>query len=555
MIPRYDGLVPAIRGPASSSTPTTNTKNTIPTTVARYVMHPASTSTAAAPGNTGRENTSGEHERRLYTFLPSADVSAPPRQLRVASYFFGDTDPSSSAAASGLAAEEESSSSSDEDGDDDGADAEGEQQRQQVRSAPPNASAPASNTHASHGKERRRRRRGREPMRLEYQGIMDVKPVTATSDRVVKMASTPSAVYRHLTCVLMEMPTAWRDTRSDGADGAENGDEAPRATTSSRLVLSTVLARPILQLWGERKEASAAADGMRDGTGAATGISKSWYSEQSTRISKKDWKTMDAAEAEAHKPTNWSDDDGGAEEDGSGSGGAETALAARDRKRAKAEATGRAVRDFLAGTKEALRQQSGVGDTDLLRPMATTAMPPPASSPAVAAASGASIITAKEWAKDENTNQSVGTVRRIVKAAATPSDASAPLTATTAVNPKTPAPVATVSIPSSNITDSNTATSNELESSDASLALPVLAAAVLREVRLTEARETAPLMELQKRILKQLPDFTVMSQKIKAPETKQEAVEWFQTCRQELRVWLQGQGHVIASDGTVTFGG
>ncbi|KPI86206.1 hypothetical protein ABL78_4719 [Leptomonas seymouri] len=542
MIPRYDGLVPAIRGPASSAAHVGSTSNTVATTVKRYVICPTPTLTFATVSANNSKEAGGEHERRLYVFSPSADVSAPPRELRVASYFFGDTDPQPSAGASLLAAEEESSGDSAGDADE-ADDAEGRDPLGHIASL--NSSRSAVNAGAPSGKARRRRRRGREPMRLEYEGIMDAKATAALSDRVVRVASTPASAYSHLTCVLVDLPSSWQDVHDEGAESSTKERAPPRASTYSRLVRPTALIRPILQMWGERKEASAAVDSVGGGTHAAIGISNSWYSEQSTRINNKDWKTMDAMDAEAHKPTNWSDDDGGADDGGDGS--AERALAARDRKRAKAEATSQAVRSFLAGTKDALRQQAGVEDAEALR-LTGNETKPPTLSPAATAANAASHATEKESERDERINGPFSTDKSHTRGGMTTLDAAAPRSMPTTAQ-SAPAPHAAAP------TVSSTTTNCVHDASDASMTLPALAAAVLQEMRQADARTTAPFTELQRRILKRLPDFSVVNQKVKSPETKKEAVEWFQTRQRELRVWLQGQGHMISSDGTVTFVG
>jgi hypothetical protein len=554
MIPRYDGLVPAIRGPASTTTAAAaaSAARKAPAVVRHYVIQPSTTTTitttAKSPvqqgGTTGV--TSGEREYRLYTFLPSSDVAAPPKELRVASHFFGDTEAASAAGVAVAEADEDSDSGSSSNSDDekDDNDFRFKGQRQQGRDA---SSAASNSVTALSGRARRRRRRGREPMRLEYQGIMDTNRANPYADRVVKMASTPAAAYRHLSCVLLKLPASWRDPQSlDSGEGSKGDGSSPPSGLNSSLISCSLLAQPVLQLWGERKEANAV--GHSSSTGS--GISSSWYSEQSTKISKKDWKTMDAVDAEMHRPTNWSDGDGGDdEEDGHKSNTAETAMTARERKRAKAEATGQAVRAFLAGTKEALRRQNSMKEVE----EGSTRTTQPSPSPAALAAAMKTVPKPAEMANSG------------VKGHDAPSPSPRRLTVVvpTALRTSSPPPSVALSVQNTPMADppapinANKLTSNMQgveETADAAT-LPTLASAVLKEVQEAEGRATASLMELQKRILKQLPDFATMNQKIKSPETKKEAVEWFQMCQRDLRVWLQGHGHMIGSDNTVTFGG
>ena len=533
MIPRYDGLVPAIRGPASSATAAAaSTSSKTSTTVERYVIRPTCITEASFPATKDRVAAEvanfGEPECRLYAFTPSVDAAVPPRELRVASRFFAK------AVASPQSAADEDNDATDEDvGDGDSeVSSEGvpeqqqQQQEQQQRAGASNFPSHTSTTasrNRTRSRRRRRRRRGLEPMRLEYQGTMDTQGANAAGGQVIQMASTPAAGYKHLTCVLIELPTTWRESQSDDASSASS-------PSVSNVVPATALVRPVLQLWGERGRASDA---------EAEGISSSWSSGLSTRISAKDWKTMDAADAEMHKPTNWSDDDGG----GGGDGGEETTRNARDRKRAKAEATSQSVRTFLAGTKAALHQQNSTTE-DVTAPLHSTAAQ----------------VAAKERRSDLTNNAPLKTEAGTT----TPVAMQPPLpTAAGGAAKKDHETPVTVALPSprsppARVNNAATVRSNTAAvavASTASLTLPELAATVLREIQQTEARATAPLMELQKRIFKQLPDFSVMNQKIKSPDTKKEAVGWFQTCQRELRVWLQGHGHMIASDNIVTFGG
>ncbi|TPP43762.1 hypothetical protein CGC21_20805 [Leishmania donovani] len=471
MIPRYDGLVPAIRGPASvcavasaNATPSSTTMRTAAATaVTRYVICPVET--------VGRENAhlnaAAEHERRLFAFLPSVDCATPPRELRVSSHYFED-------------------------------------------------SLDAS------------------PMRLEYDGFLTPSATEAT--KCVRLVSTPASEYSHLTCVLLQLPTTWREQDIDEGEG-HGRTACLSSSTSKPLITSIPLRRPILQLWGERNTAAAGPnDGSLFSGSSAASISAAWGSDTPLRISTKDWKTMDAAEADLHKPTNWSDDDGGDVSDegrGKSSKGADDTISARARKREREEATNVAVRSFLAGAKEALRQQGAVGTADGF------AQPQPAVRRDNAAPVSARVETSAP-----------------VKAAAKRAAVTVPLSSDSSGSRVRPS-VATPAVPPTRVLTTNSAgplPSSGAAPPDDSASLDSLACTVVAGMQSTEARRMATLMELQKRILKQLPEFAAMSQKIKSTATKQEAVAWFQTSQQALRVWLVEHGHTINSDGTVTFG-
>ncbi|CAG9580374.1 conserved hypothetical protein [Leishmania major strain Friedlin] len=521
MIPRYDGLVPAIRGPASAcavasvnATPSSTTKRTAAaTTVARYVICPVET--------TGTENAhvnaTAERERRLFAFLPSVDCAAPPRELRVSSHYFEDA-----LVASVASSDAESGEDLDE----------GEESH---TSTARRGNTREDGAHGSNsGSRKRRRARRREPMRLEYDGFL--APATEATKRV-RLVSTPASEYSHLTCVLLQLPTAWREQDMDEGEGHGRTACVSSSSTSKPLITSMPLRRPILQLWGERNTAAA---GPNDGSlctgSSAASISAAWGSDTRLQISKKDWKTMDAAEEDLHKPTNWSDDDGGDASDegrGKSASGADDAISARARKREREEATSIAVRSFLAGTKEALRQQGAVGAADGF------AQPQPAVRSDNAAPVSARVETSAP-----------------VKAAAKRATVTVPLSSGSSGS-RVRSSVATPAVPPTHALTTNSAAplpSSGVAPPDGSASLDSLACTVVTGMLSSEARRAATLMELQKRILKQLPEFATMSQKMKSTATKQEAVAWFQTSQQALRAWLVEHGHTIDSDGTVTFG-
>ncbi|CAC9526233.1 conserved hypothetical protein [Leishmania infantum JPCM5] len=521
MIPRYDGLVPAIRGPASvcavasaNATPSSTTMRTAAATaVTRYVICPVET--------VGRENAhlnaAAEHERRLFAFLPSVDCATPPRELRVSSHYFED-----SLDASVAGSDAESGEDLDEDE---------ESHTTARRGNPREDSAHGSNS----GSRKRRRARRREPMRLEYDGFLTLSATEAT--KCVRLVSTPASEYSHLTCVLLQLPTTWREQDIDEGEGHGRTACLSSSSTSKPLITSIPLRRPILQLWGERNTAAAGPnDGSLFSGSSAASISAAWGSDTPLRISTKDWKTMDAAEADLHKPTNWSDDDGGDVSDegrGKSSKGADDTISARARKREREEATNVAVRSFLAGAKEALRQQGAVGTADGF------AQPQPAVRRDNAAPVSARVETSAP-----------------VKAAAKRAAVTVPLSSDSSGSRVRPS-VATPAVPPARVLTTNSAgplPSSGAAPPDGSASLDSLACTVVAGMQSTEARRMATLMELQKRILKQLPEFAAMSQKIKSTATKQEAVAWFQTSQQALRVWLVEHGHTINSDGTVTFG-
>ncbi|GET91582.1 hypothetical protein, conserved [Leishmania tarentolae] len=525
MIPRYDGLVPAIRGPApacaaaSADETQSSTKRTVATTrVTRYTICPVDT----VDTERAHVNAAQGGERRLFAFLPSVDCVTPPRELRVASQYFEDSMFASIAG---------SDADSGEDLDD----------NEESDTTTKHGNAREDGTHGvNSGNRKRRRARRREPMRLEYDGILTASSKEATKS--ARLVSTPASEYSHLSCVLLQLPTSWRqhDIEEDKGHG-ETACLSP-LSTSKPLITSTPLRRPILQLWGERNTAAA---GSNDGSpfpgNNATSISAAWGSDTPLRISKKDWKTMDAAEADLHKPTNWSDDDGGDVSDegrGKSSKGADDTNSARARKREKEVATSVAVRSFLAGTREALRQQGSVGAANGLAPLQQVVGSDNVARVSAPVDTPAPVKTTEERAAvtmQLSPDSSGSKVRPSVAAAAMS--------------------IPTVLPTSALVTNSAASLPSSAGAPlDGSTSLDSLACSIVSKMQSSEARTTATLMELQKRILKQLPEFAAMSQKMKSPATKQDAIAWFQTSQQALRAWLVEHGHTINSDGVVTFG-
>ncbi|CBZ29634.1 conserved hypothetical protein [Leishmania mexicana MHOM/GT/2001/U1103] len=521
MIPRYDGLVPAIRGPApacavasANATPSSTTKRTaVATTVTRYAICPVD----KASTENAHVNAAAERERRLFAFLPSVDCTTPPCELRVSSHYFED-----SLDASVVGSDADSGEDLDE--------------NEESHTTARRANAREDDAHGSNsGSRKRRRARRREPMRLEYDGLLT--PSARGATKCVRLVSTPASEYSHLTCVLLQLPMTWRKQDIDEGEGHGRTVYSSSSSTSKPLITSTPLRRPILQLWGERNTAAAGpSDGPLFSGSSAASISAAWGSDTPLRISKKDWKTMDVAEADLHKPTNWSDDDGGDVSDegrGKSSRGADDTISARARKREREEATNIAVRSFLAGTKEALRQQGAARASDGF------AQPQPTVRSDNAAPVGARVETSAP-----------------VKAAAKRAAATVPLSSDSSGS-LVQSSVATPAVPPTQALATNSAAprpSSAAAPPDGSASLDSLACTVVTGMQSSEARTTATLMELQRRILKQLPEFAAMSQKMKSSATKQEAVAWFQTSQQALRAWLVEHGHAINSDGTVTFG-
>ncbi|AIO01138.1 hypothetical protein LPMP_322520 [Leishmania panamensis] len=527
MIPRYDGLVPAIRESApsrsavasASATRSATMQRTVEaTTVTRYVICPvASLSTENA-----HADATAERERRLFAFLPSVDCATPPYELHVSPHYFED---SMDAPVAG------SDIGSGEDLDED----------EESHTAATRDKTREDGAHgSSSGNRKRRRVLRREPMRLEYNSLLS--PSTKEAAKPVRLVSTPASEYSHLSCVLLQLPTLWLQQDVNGGEGHGRTACSPSSSTSKSFITPTPLRRPILQLWGERTMAPAGpSNGPLFSGNSAASISAAWGSDTSLRISTKDWKTMDAAEADLHKPTNWSDDDGGYvsnEGGGKSSRGADDSLSARARRQEKEEVTSTAIRAFLLGTKEALRQQGATGAADAF------AQPHPAVHGDDTLPASARVVdpaptkTAPKQAAVtlQLSSNSAGSVMQ--------SSVAAPAVPTPAVRP-TPAPAvdSAASLPSS----------TAVAVSDCAL-LDSLACTVVTGMQSSEARTMTTLMELQKRILRQLPEFAAMSQKMKSVATKQEAVTWFQTWQQTLRVWLVEHGHAINSDGTVTFG-
>ncbi|KAK7198141.1 hypothetical protein NESM_000770600 [Novymonas esmeraldas] len=521
MIPRHGGLVPAIRGPTTPGTGTgapATRPAAAPTTVTRYVVCPA----PLPSSESAHVGEAAPPERRLFVFAPSADCPAAPRELRVASHFFDDDATRPPYGSDG--------SDGDEGSDDDAGEG---------GSATAARGGPGADTAHGGGRggtnRRRRRARRREPMRLEYDARLDTaaEPVAGP----VHLASTPLSEYSHLTCVLLPLPVSWRGQQppQQATSAGEATVEEERGTVAAAPPLSPSpwprvtpipLRRPMLQLWGTRSTPSAGLNGVGHPAGDGASISAAWGSGASTRLSKKDWKTMDAAEADLHRPTRWSDDD-----DGDGGGeekpprGTDDPVAARERKRAKAEATSGAVRAFLVGAKEALRQQ-GVASAE----GADGAPPPPPTPPPPPPPEKARAATPSPAAP-----QRAAMVLQLGAAGAAVTPRAAPVAATVTLARQSAAAAAEPAGASSTSLDS-------------------LASAVVAEMQSSEARASAALMELQKRILKRLPEYATMSLKMKSPASKPEAVSWFQTAQHALRGWMVEHGHTIASDGTVTFG-
>ncbi|KAG5470644.1 hypothetical protein LSCM1_01890 [Leishmania martiniquensis] len=516
MIPRYDGLVPTIRRPASASavTSTQAKPSAVSSSVTRYVIRPLTTASAEEE----HASATAERERRLFVFLPSVDCATPPCELRVSPHYFEDS-VDAPVAGSDL-------DSGDDLGEDD-----------ESHTASTHDSARQDGAQGSNRKRRRARRR--EPMRLEYGGFP--RRSAAESASSVRLVSTPASEYSHLTCVLLQLPTPWRQQNGDVGEGHDRTACSPLSPTSTPLITCTPLRRPILQLWGERSSASAGPKGGPSFSGSsATGISAAWGSDTPLRIRKKDWKTMDAAEADLHRPRNWSGDDGDVSDESNGkpSRSADEAISARTRKREKDEATHTAVRAFLAGAKEALRHRGTVSTAGELSQQQAAVISNDTTS---ARACGAAPIPAEAAPKRGSVTLqlSTGSPRSMAQASAgTPAVRASP-----------------VYLPPACDADAIAAVPSGAASADGPASLDSLACTVVTGIRTVESRTVATLMELQKRILKQLPEFAAMSQKMKSAATRHEAVAWFQTSQQALRAWLEERGHAIHSDGTVTFGG
>ncbi|KAG5496300.1 hypothetical protein JKF63_02601 [Porcisia hertigi] len=527
MIPRHDGLVPLIREPGSScavasanATPSASTKRTAAAaTVTKYIIRPLATASA----DDAHASAATKGERRLFTFLPSVDCTTPPYKLHVSSRYFEDSmdDP--------LAVSD----------DDSGEDMLGEEES---RTTNKHGNTRENGATGSNGGSRKRRRaRRREPLRLEYDGFLS--PLTAESAKSARLVSTPAAEYSHLACVLLELPASWRQKENDESERSGTAVCSLSSSAPQPLITATPLQRPILQLWGERNTVAA---GFKDGGllgSSASNISAAWGSDVPLRISKKDWKTMDAVEADLHRPTNWSDDDGGDVSDEGRGGrsvkGAGDLLSARTRRQAKEEVTSTTVRAFLVGAKEALRQHSANRTAD------DSAQPQLASGSDKVLPLGGRVVDPAPL---------TASPRRVALTLQLPSDSS---------GASVPPPVVAPAVPTSRAhfdTGAMTNTVSPLLSAAPaapakdSVSLDSLAVTVVTEMQSSESRTMAPLMELQKRILKQLPEFAAMNQKMKSNATKQEAITWFQTSQKALRMWLVEHGHTINSDGTVTFG-
>ncbi|KAG5495552.1 hypothetical protein GH5_03215 [Leishmania sp. Ghana 2012 LV757] len=516
MIPRYDGLVPVIRRPASSfTTALAHANPSAPaSSVTRYVI--SSFSTASA--ETAHTNATAERERRLFIFLPSVDCATPPCELQVSPHYFED---------SVDAPEADSDLDSGEDLAED----------EESQTASTRGSARQGGAHGSIRKRRRARRR--EPMRLEYGGFY--RPSAEEAAKSVRLVSTPASKYSHLACVLLQLPTSWREQDGDEGVGHARTACSPSSPSSKSVITCTPLRRPILQLWGERSSARVdPKEGHLFSGGNAAGISAAWGSDTPLRIRKKDWKTMDAVEADLHRPTKWSgDDDGDVSDESRGKPltGADQTVSARARRREKEEGTHTSVRAFLVGAKEALRQQGAVntaGEFSEQQPAVLSGDAPPvlaqveAPAPVEVAPKRAS-VTLQLYS-----GASGSVVQSSVAAAA--------------------AYASPVHPPPASGTDAVASLPPTAVSADESTSLDSLACAVVAGMQRSEARTTATLMELQKRILKQLPEFAAMSEKMRSAATKQEAITWFQTSQRALRAWLVERGHLIHSDGTVTFG-
>lgn len=436
--------------------------------------------------------TAATEEVRLFTFSASADCPVLPEELQVAEQLFE--------LPNGAAASEDKATRNGQDDDSD--DAYDAEERNGALGSSNDGGHFSGMQQPRRRLQQRRRQREAEPLRLEYCGVIATAGATSSglARKTVRLASTPAGEYSHLRCILLHFsPPLQKD------DDGSATEEVPVATQ----VRAESLTQPILKLWGERDEAV-------QSTGV--GISSRWNSEMTTRISKADWKTMDRVDAEAHAPRNWSDGDNDDHKSSDTVSSAVTGLTSEQKRRRDllSRQDGTTAASFLAAARAALRQ--GI-------PASSSAMPPLSSPPAPpkGLAAGKRVISVRPVA---------------VPPPPLPSTTSASLPRQSSAPPPPPPP---------DVAQNGTAASeNELK-------LPFLAKEVLHQIHGVECRSEAPLMELQKRILKQLPSFAEMSAKMKGADTKAEAIKWFHASQQALKTWLLECGCTINPSGMVSF--
>lgn len=345
--------------------------------------------------------------------------------------------------------------------------------------------------------------------------------------RSTRFDSTMVPELKDYGCYLVSLPCRREDDEAPAGSGV-------RAATGSIVRLTD--ATPSVPRAGGALTARALKPVLPESAGAGTGMSPGWVRRSAaSAISKRglrDWKEMDSTGEVSTGGTyegRWkleeeTDDDGGT--------GAGPAGKRQRRERAPQEAV--EVRNFKASlrTLSADPAMAPVPLPEILMPSRRAARNPAAAEegpgeltremlppPSVAA-------PAKAKAPTTSSAAAAGKKRAVAASAAGAAEKSAKTAEAPLPSPPPPLLLLTT--------------------------LEDCGRCVLDALR-SEGRTSAAFKELERLILKKLPDYAAVSLKARDAATKQEAAQWFRTRQQELKEWLQSKHFTISPEGMVSF--
>ncbi|CCW67714.1 unnamed protein product [Phytomonas sp. Hart1] len=397
----------------------------------------------------------------------------------------------------------------------------------------------------------------REPTRCVYSATYSDSNTSTTrefssSAATLQLSSVPLSEYEKHTCVLLQ-PLTWPLTAPAARDLVD--DLPPVGASGAQPALTAlVLEGPLMELRGDRMETTAAHG--ED----AQGISPAWLSSSSTRVNKREWKSMDAMDKEEARSSGsrWQT------EEATDNDRDRIEAEKRHLKKVRTEAlqgwsakaaqeAGDSLEDrwslfnrhrdpygssFVAPPKVPQQVLSHEGDNDQI------SMPTPKQPPA-------SIRFIHRTRSLEGSPQGEGE-KRTTRTITVPTSSTVPIAGT---QPKSNGSSAS-SIPTAAQLRLTLKTGSNGHDHGGELAeLGEQARQVVIQLLCTEGRTVVSLKELEKLILKRLKSYTSAAEKAKSSATKAEAVQWFARAQAALRQWLKVENHVLDPGGNVTLSG